>query len=313
MQAGGKHACRVCCALAYAPARSPSVSSPSWPLPLGTTWGGVCRRHCDSGGGDERGGISPTSPLFRIEQKRCACVIRSQAISPAGARPLTPGFNVHRTSDVRVLPSSAVVLLSTHVSLTNPPFETSPHTHTKTASEARVLRAWMGHRKRGQQEQPRRRTMMGRRPRLVLVVVLLLLVVATVQGWRLHLLRQVGGSPLLCMFNGASIDPSMLIIFVSSTQAPWRYGWTRRRAAVVGRLHMTMGAEREGSSHSGSDGEQLHHAVSLPKIPMSSLAPSGEEGEAGDGRGGLDALTRAWESTEAPLGQYTEDDEYVAR
>lgn len=84
-----------------------------------------------------------------------------------------------------------------------------------------------------------------------------------------------------------------------------RCEWTRPRA-VVGRLRMAMDAENEGSRGDGD-----HQPVSLPPvIPMSSLAPTGEEGQEGEGRGrGLDALTRAWESAEAPLGGYSEDDE----
>ncbi len=65
--------------------------------------------------------------------------------------------------------------------------------------------------------------------------------------------------------------------------------------------------QQEGSaSSSGGYHEELQQPVSLPKIPMSSLAiPAEEEGESG-----LEALTAAWEGAAAPVaGEYSEEDE----
>lgn len=71
-----------------------------------------------------------------------------------------------------------------------------------------------------------------------------------------------------------------------------------------------QGAESGGGVAGNNDPSRIEGdgPVSLPSIPMSSLAAPADLGE-----GGLASLTAAWEESGrgAPLGGYNEDDECV--
>jgi hypothetical protein len=70
-----------------------------------------------------------------------------------------------------------------------------------------------------------------------------------------------------------------------------------------------MHMDEEAGVGGGDAGHQHHEQPQqLPPIPMSSIAPTGEE--EGESSGGLAALTAAWEGAAlAPGGEYSEDDE----